>query len=307
VLTPQVLDLNQVITEVHKLLSRVIGEDIRIEVASAVNLDRVKADPGQIEQVIINLAVNARDAMPQGGFLRIATANVTLDSEFAKQRDGAMPGRYVALTMQDNGCGMTAEVLSHVFEPFFTTKPTGKGTGLGLATVYGIVRQSGGYITIDSVPGAGTKVTIYLPAANESSKAPEASPATSEVVGGTETILLVEDEVGIRDLMHRTLQRLGYNVLTAQSVTHAVSIAQSHKAPIELLLSDVVMPGLSGPDLAQRIVRLQPTIKVLYVSGFPHHISSESGSVSPRAAFLSKPFTPQTLARKVRECLDTRF
>ena len=292
---PQVLDVNGVLADLHKMLGRVIGEDVRLEIAAAPDLDRVKVDPSQIEQVVVNLAVNARDAMPKGGTLTITTRNVELDRFFVQRHVGAVAGKYVAITVQDSGCGMTAEVLAHVFEPFFTTKPAGKGTGLGLATVHGIVKQSGGYITIDSAPGAGTTVTTYLPSVN-------VTPAPA----GSETILLVEDEPGVRQLMQRTLERSGYTVLKAPTATDAIAIAAHHRRPIDLLVSDVVMPDVSGPDVAQRISTLHPAMKVLFVSGFTHHIAIEPCSMSPRAAFLAKPFTPLALTVKVRECLDAR-
>jgi len=304
-LVPQVVDLNEILGELQKMLVRVIGEDVRLDIATAPNLDRVKVDPGQIEQVIMNLAVNARDAMPRGGTLRIATANVRLDPASAARHVLGAPGRYVALTVHDTGRGIPPEVLSHVFEPFFTTKAIGKGTGLGLATVYGIVRQSGGQITIDSALRKGTTVTVYLQSVDE---APAVRPTvtTARSPGGTETILLVEDEEGVRHLMRRTLERAGYAVVAASSVSDALARALDH-GRIDLLLSDVVMPDLSGPDLAQRIVRLHPAMKVLYVSGFARQTALDSGTLGRRASFLPKPFTPDALARKVRECLDARF
>jgi len=300
---PQVLDLNDIVADLHKMLARVINEDIRLDIVAASQVGRIKVDPSQIEQLIVNLVVNARDAMPQGGTLRISTATVELDTEFARQHQGAAPGRYVCLTVQDTGSGMTADVLAHVFEPFFTTKPVGKGTGLGLATVYGIVKQNDGYITIDSAPGQGTTVTAYLPIVDDTVQAPVTTSMRPNALSGTETILLVEDEGGLRRLMQRTLEQYGYAVLNAADVTEAVSIAEGRNGPIDLLLTDVVMPGLSGPDLAQRIVRLRPTIKLLYVSGFANLVSG--GTVSRNAALLSKPFTPHALVTKVRECLDS--
>jgi two-component system cell cycle sensor histidine kinase/response regulator CckA len=305
-LMAQVLDLNDVLSELQKMLGRVIGEDVHLDIVTAAPLDRVKVDPGQIEQVIVNLAVNARDAMPRGGTLRIATANVVLDRAFTAHHPGMTPGRYVALTVRDTGCGMSADVLGHVFEPFYTTKPVGKGTGLGLATVYGIVKQSGGQITIESTPGKGTTVTVYLQSVADAPSARRADDATASC-RGTETILLVEDEAGVRHLMQRTLERAGYTVLKAPTAGDALALAEDRSRRIDLLLSDVIMPDLSGPDVAQRVVRLHPTIKVLYVSGFTNQIALDSGTLSRRAAFLAKPFTPQTLVMRVRECLDTRF
>jgi two-component system cell cycle sensor histidine kinase/response regulator CckA len=305
-LEPQVVDLNDVLRELDKMLGRLIGEDVHIEFVAGPNLDRVKVDPGQMEQVIVNLAVNARDAMPRGGTLRIATASVTLDRAGAERRPGMSPGRYVALTVQDSGCGMSPETVAHVFEPFFTTKPVGKGTGLGLAMVYGIVKQSGGHITIESEVGRGTTVTIYLPSVADAPTAREGTAATASSTG-RETILLVEDETSVRQLMQRTLERAGYTVLPAPTVAEAIVIAKDQDRRIDLLLSDVVMPDLSGPDVAQRVVRLHPAVKVLYVSGYTNQIALDSGILSRRAAFLAKPFTPQALTTRVRECLDARF
>jgi two-component system cell cycle sensor histidine kinase/response regulator CckA len=304
VTTPQVLDLNEVVRELQKMLCRVINEDIDLEILTEPRLDRVKADAGQIDQLILNLVVNARDAMPRGGSLRVATGNVQLDAEFARQHEGAVPGRYVSLTVQDTGCGMTPEVLAHVFEPFFTTKPAGQGTGLGLATVYGIVKQSGGYISIASEPGKGTNVTAYLPRVDEVAVSNVVQPRRAKTLAGKETILLVEDESGLRTLMQRTLQQYGYVVLNAANVTEALEIAESRRTPIDLLLTDVVMPGLSGPELAQRVVLFHPAIKLFFVSGFAH--VAVSGSRHRPATLLPKPFTPLTLAARVRECLDAR-
>jgi signal transduction histidine kinase/CheY-like chemotaxis protein len=303
VLAPKVLDLNDVITDLYKMLSRVIGEDVRLEVAAAPRLARVHADPGQIEQIILNLAVNARDAMPKGGTLRISTDNAELNTDFIRRHEGVVEGRYVAVSVTDSGCGMTAEVLEHVFEPFFTTKPVGKGTGLGLATVYGIVKQSSGCVSIDSTVGVGTTVTIYLPVA-EGAAQTSVEPTRQPVRGGDETILLVEDEAGLRHLMQRTLQRYGYTVLNTDSVDEALALAKDYSGSVDLLVSDVIMPGMNGPDLAQRIVRLRPSISVLYVSGFSNLADSGVGSLSAKASLLAKPFTPQALAVRVRECLD---
>jgi two-component system, cell cycle sensor histidine kinase and response regulator CckA len=306
VLTAQVVDLNDVVKELQKLLRRVIGEDIHLEIATRPDLERVKVDPCQIEQVVVNLAVNARDAMPRGGTIRIATRNVDLDLEFIERHPGASRGKHVALSVQDTGCGMTLEVLAHVFEPFFTTKGPGKRTGLGLATVHGIVTQSGGHIEIDSEPGRGTTVTLYFTSVTETAP-PEPPIAAIEPATGTETILLVEDEPSLRHLMQRTLEQAGYSVLNAPTATEAVAMALEPGRRIDLLLSDVVMPDLQGPDVAQRIVRVHPKIRVLYVSGFTSQIALECGTLSRRAVLLPKPFTLQALTAKVRECLDVRF
>jgi two-component system cell cycle sensor histidine kinase/response regulator CckA len=305
VLEPRILDLNAVVKDLHNMLERLIGEDVEIDVVTQPDLESVKADPGQIDQLILNLVVNARDAMPQGGRLRVTTANVTLDQESARRHDGAAPGRYVSVAISDTGCGMPPEVLAHVFEPFFTTKPAGKGTGLGLATVFGVVKQSGGFISIDSAPGMGTTVTACLPVAATTTQT-VAAGNRHERERGHETILLVEDEAGIRRLMQRTLEIRGYTVLAADSAAHAMTLAESSPGQIDLLLSDVVMPDTSGPELAQRIVRLRPAIRVLYVSGFPNRVGLGQGVMSARAAFLPKPFAGHALALKVRECLANR-
>ena len=305
VLAPKILDLNVVVKDLKRLLGRVIGEDVHFDTVSQPGLDRIKADTGQMEQLLLNLAVNARDAMPTGGRLIITTANATVDAAFARDNEGAEPGPYVTIAVADTGCGMSPEVLSHAFEPFFTTKPEGKGTGLGLATVFGVVKQSGGFVTIDSALGAGTTVTAWFPASTESPEAPievDTSRGT-----GSETILLVEDEANIRRLMGWILERLGYTVLTATSTADALRIAASWSGTIDLLLSDVVMPDESGPDLAQRILTFRPTMRVLYVSGYPNRIAGTAGSAGGHAAFLSKPFAPQALGAKVREILDTRL
>jgi CheY-like chemotaxis protein len=241
--------------------------------------------------------------MPKGGTLRIATDNVTLDTNFVRLHEGAVEGRHVSLSVADTGCGMPPEVLGRVFEPFFTTKPIGKGTGLGLATVYGIVKQSSGHLSIESTVGVGTTVTVYLPVVEAPLQTTELS-ARAPVLSGNETILLVEDEAGLRHLMQRTLERHGYTVLNSKDVDDALAIASKHAGQIDLLVSDVVMPGLNGPDLAQRIVPLRPSLRVLYVSGFSGLADSSIGSLSGNASLLPKPFTPQALAARVRECLD---
>jgi len=304
-LEPQVLDLNAVITELQRLLDRVIGEDVRLDVVGQSGLPRVKADPGQIEQLILNLVVNARDAMPQGGRLRISTAAVTIDRSFVERYPSAVPGRFVSLAVADNGCGMAPEVLSHVFEPFFTTKPPGKGTGLGLATVFCVVQQSGGFVTVDSAPGAGTTVTAYLPVTADECW-PDSTTSTRSESDGRETILLVEDEGGIRQLMQRALERHGYTVLVASTAAEAIAAASAWPTAIDLLLSDVVMPDLGGPELAQRIVGLRPSIRVLYVTGYPSRVGHGSAGMGSHAMLLPKPFTPHALSIKVRECLDAR-
>jgi CheY-like chemotaxis protein len=298
------VDLNQVVGDLEKMLRRVIGEDIVLDIMAAPSLGRTKADPSQVEQVLMNLVVNARDAMPRGGRLHISTANVVLDAEFAHQHVGAVPGPYISLTVTDSGTGMTPEVLARVFEPFFTTKPVGKGTGLGLSTVYGIVKQHSGYVTVDSTPGTGTTFTTYWPHADELVPSPSAGRPSVRSLKGAETILLVEDEGGVRELVRKILERYGYRVLPARDAAEAIAIEESHQGVIHVLLTDIVMPGLNGPDLAQRLVRRRPAMPVIYMSGFAHHGAVGVGSVSERTCFLQKPFPAETLAATVRECLD---
>lgn len=305
ILQPKILDLNEVIAETSLMLKRLIGEDIELVTFTRANLGRVKADPGQIEQVIMNLAVNARDAMPQGGKLTIDLANVELDEEFARRRMEIPPGSYVRLAISDTGVGMDKETQKRIFEPFFTTKGLGKGTGLGLATVYGIVSQSGGSILVYSEPGWGTTFKIYLPWAKEisetvpTSHVPKIYPSP-----GTETILLVEDESGVRDLVRDTLKEEGYVVLVAGNSAEALRLCHQHPDPIHLLLTDVVMPGLSGPQLAQALLPLRPHLRTLYMSGYTDEAIVQHGVLEAGVAFLHKPFTPQTLTHKVREVLE---
>ena len=303
-LQPVVLDLNHVVGKVESMLRPLIGETIELETILDPTLGGVLVDPGQIDQVLMNLVVNARDAMPEGGTITIATANVVLDSEFARRHVGAVPGRYVSLTIRDAGCGMTPDVLARVFEPFFTTKGPGKGTGLGLSTVFGLVKQSGGYITIESTPGVGTTVTTYLPTVDDPVESAAAGPRSMQTLEGTETILLVEDETGVRNLMQKVLERYGYTVLPARDAGDAIAIEDSYRGAIHLLVSDMIMPGLSGSDLAQRIVRRRPAIKVLFVSGYASREAIDLGVINQKVSFLQKPFRPGTLARKVRERLD---
>jgi PAS domain S-box-containing protein len=303
-LMPQVLDLNQVVRDFNKMLSRVISDDIRFDIVAAPSLGRTRADLCHLEQLLMNLVVNARDAMPQGGTLTIETANAVLDSEFVRRHMGSEPGHYVSLTVKDTGCGMAPEVVAHVFEPFFTTKGPAKGTGLGLSTTYGIVRQSGGYITVESTPGVGTSFTIYLPRVDDLIESAGARAPSVTTLQGTETILLVEDEPSVRALIGRMLEGYGYAVLQARDVFDAIAIAEGPREPIHLLVSDIIMPGLNGPALAQRLVRRRPAIKVLYVSGFANQVALPLGSINQSASFLQKPFAAATLATKVRECLD---
>jgi PAS domain S-box-containing protein len=300
----EVVDLKALTSDIQKMLGRVLGDDIELSIVAA-DVWPICADPSHIEQVLLNLAVNARDAMAKGGRLTITTANAQVDAAFARVHAGAVPGSYVALTVQDTGCGMSADVLAHVFEPFFTTKPQGQGTGLGLATVYGIVKQNGAYITIDSRPGDGTAVTIYWPKQRDNDVAStRAAAEPMHSANGIETVLLVEDEPDIRGLIRKGLERYGYRVIEARDTSDAVALARSHEGQIDLLLSDVIMPGLNGPDLAQLVVARRPSIRVLYISGFPSAHLPERCEARQRTWFLAKPFTPEQLARRVRQCLD---
>ena len=305
VLQPRVLNLNDLVTGVERMLGRLIGADIQLTVLADPDLKRVRVDPSQIEQVIMNLAVNARDAMPQGGKLTIETANVELDETYATTHVGIKPGPHVMLAVTDSGTGMDKATLARMFEPFFTTKGVGKGTGLGLATVFGIVRQSEGSIWVYSELGKGTTFKVYLPRAGSfDSDAPTPAAAHGAPAGGTETILLVEDEDAVRVLARTILRRLGYHVLDAQSGGDALLICEQHTATIDLLLTDVVMGRMSGRQLSERLRPLRPDMKVLFMSGYTDDAIVHHGVLDSSVAFLQKPFTPATLGRRVREVLD---
>jgi CheY-like chemotaxis protein len=285
------------------MLSRLVGEDMELRTSLAPELGRVKADPGQIEQVIMNLAVNARDAMPKGGKITIETANVYLDEEYARQHIAVKPGWYVLLAVSDNGHGMDAEMQKSIFEPFFSTKPVGKGTGLGLATVYGIVKQSSGNIWVYSEVGVGSSFKIYLPLVEgEIAEAPEAV-AQLQARAGTETILLAEDEEIVRNLTRESLKLHGYQVLDAATAGEAMLIAEQHDGPIHLLLTDVVMPRMNGKELAERMGSLRPDMRVLYMSGYTDQSIVHHGVLDEGIAFIGKPFTPNALVLKVAEVL----
>jgi PAS domain S-box-containing protein len=303
VLQPRVLDLNEVVSNMDKMLRRLIGEDIDLNLKLPEDLGHVKADPGQLEQVLLNLVVNARDAMPTGGRLSIETANIDLDEAYGGTHDVVTPGSYVLLAVSDNGVGMDAGTQAHIFEPFFTTKERGKGTGLGLATVYGIVKQSGGYIWVYSEPRQGSVFKIYLPRVPGGAE-PAAHPARPEAaVRGSETILLVEDDDTVRDLAREVLQESGYRVLVASHGEEALRLGGSHDGPIHLMLTDVVMPGGSGRVYAEKLGAARPDMKVLYMSGYTDDAIVRHGLLDPHIAFLEKPFTPAALTGKVREVL----
>jgi PAS domain S-box-containing protein len=302
VLEPRVLNLNEVVTHTEKLLRRLIGENIVLGTVLADDLDLVRVDPGQMEQVLMNLVVNGRDAMPGGGRLTIETRAVDIPAEGPKSDDDCPPGRYVQLSVSDTGAGMTPEVKARIFEPFFTTKQLGQGTGLGLSTVYGIVKQSGGRIAVYSEPGIGSAFHIYLPAVTA---APAPLALEDDAIrGGTETVLLVEDEQAVRALVRMSLEKRGYKVLEAASGREALDLAALHGGSIELLVSDVVMPEMSGPELVAALGPLRPAMKILLVSGYTEDAMVRHGIAQAKANFLQKPFTLGTLARKVREVLD---
>jgi signal transduction histidine kinase len=303
VLQPQILDLNTLVTDFEKMLRRIISEDVELITALSPSLARVMADPGQIEQVILNLAVNARDAMPDGGHLTVETANVVLDENYAQTHLEVQPGHHVMLAISDTGIGMTEEVKSQIFEPFFTTKEEGKGTGLGLATVYGIVKQSEGNIEVYSEPGVGTTFKIYLPRVEETPEQVAREGEPRALPRGVETILLVEDEDAVRELARQALEQSGYTVLHARQPDEALFLCERYTGPIDLLLTDLVMPGMSGHDLAERLVPMRPEMKILYVSGYTDNAIVHHGVLDEETAFLQKPFTPAVLARRVREVL----
>src|SRR5271157_4781283 len=306
-MAPKILDLNEVVTENLKMLTRVIGEDIDLVMVPAADLGAVRADAGQIEQVIMNLAVNARDAMPSGGKLTIETSNVSLDEDYARFRAPLQPGDYVMLAISDTGAGMDAETQSQIFEPFFTTKGT-KGTGLGLSTVYGIIKQSGGYIWVYSEAGKGTTFKIYLPRVAETVDSAAAVAAPAESASDeqeNETILLVEDEANLRYLARQFLEKQGYHVIEAADGAVAMQVAVAHEGVIHLLLTDVITPGMNGREVAQRISELRPNTKVLYMSGYTENVIGHNGTLDAGVRLLQKPFTLRDLKSKVREVLDS--
>ena len=303
VLEPVVLDLNTVVGDVERMLRRLIGEDVELTTALAPGSVPVRADRGQLEQIVMNLVVNARDAMPQGGRLRIATEPVIVTAADAGRFPGVGPGEYVALDVQDTGVGMDAATLSHAFEPFFTTKEPGKGTGLGLSTVYGIVTQAGGTVLVESDVGRGTRFRVLWPRSEEAARPTSDRRRRGSLPLGTEHVLLVEDEVGVRELIRDFLTRCGYAVTEAANAPQAIELFGRNGRPVDVLITDVIMPQMNGRALADRLVALQPTLKVLFMSGYTDDTGVEQ-SVTGGAGFLQKPFTPDALARKIREILD---
>ena len=303
-LRPRVLSLSATVIGIEKMLQRLIGEDVELVLVTSSATDRVHADPSQVEQIVMNLVVNARDAMPRGGKITIETGNVHLDGEPRSDRPSIAPGRYVMLAVTDTGTGIDAATRERIFEPFFTTKETGKGTGLGLSTVFGIVTQSEGHIEVLSEPGAGTTFRIYFPATDRALDAAASVPPTPTSLRGSETVLLVEDDEQVRAMSAALLRRNGYTVLDAKDGADALLRSAEHEEPIHLLLTDVVMPRMSGREVAERLAPRRPAMKVLYVSGYAEGTIVHHGILDPGIAYLEKPLTPNTLLRKVREVLD---
>jgi two-component system cell cycle sensor histidine kinase/response regulator CckA len=303
-LQPRVLDLNALIRESTKMLKRVLGEDIELVTVLEPHLARVNADPGQIDQVIVNLAVNARDAMPQGGRLTIETQNVVIGEHDAQKHASLQPGDYVMMAISNSGHAIDPGILPHIFEPFFTTKERGEGTGLGLSMVYGIVKQSGGWIWVYSEPGHGTSFKIYLPRVDKPVPSAEEKHVDIESQRGNETVLVVEDEESVRKLTCQALRTYGYHVIEAASGGEALLACERRAQPIPLLITDVVMPQTSGPELAARLRQLRPEMRVLYTSGYTDDAVVRHGLLDQTVSFLQKPFSPGALARMVREILD---
>ena len=281
-----------------------IGEDIEVIIVLELSLGSVTADPGQIQQVLMNLVVNARDAMPEGGKLTIASANVDLDEHYARHHSGVKPGSFVMLAVSDTGIGMDQETQANIFEPFFTTKAPGKGTGLGLSTVYGIVKQSQGYIWVYSELGKGTTFKVYLPLVQETCEDTQRGPIATGSLQGAETVLLVEDEPSLRELAREFLESSGYRVLEAGDGAKAIALAEQHRGPIHLLLTDVIMPGMNGHQLAERLASRCPEMRVIYTSGYTDNVIVHHGVLQPGTAFIEKPYMREALLRKIREVLD---
>ncbi|MFC2170592.1 ATP-binding protein, partial [Calditrichota bacterium] len=304
-LQPNTINLRDTVKSMHKMLVRVIGEDINLQTFSADDLWNVEADPGQIEHVIVNLTVNARDAMPDGGSLTIETENVELDAEYARHHPSVESGPYVMLAVSDTGAGMTPEVQAQIFEPFYTTKEVGKGTGLGLSTVFGIIMQSGGHIWVYSEVGDGTTFKIYLPMIEDEAETYIGKSDADKLPHGTETILLVEDEEKVRRLSCRILNKLGYNVLEAESGSEALKMCEEMDKPVDLVLTDVIMPGIKGSEMVRKLQEIWKEFKVLYMSGYTSNAIVHSGVLDAGTPYLQKPFHPADLAMKVRSILDS--
>jgi PAS domain S-box-containing protein len=304
IIEPEMVHPDILVAEMHKMLTRLIGENIALEATTDKSLGSVKVDPGQFQQILMNLVVNARDSMPDGGKIVIETANVDLDAGYCAVHPYVKPGRFVMVAVSDTGKGMSEEVKAHIFEPFFTTKKRGSGTGLGLATTYGAVHQAGGSIEVYSEVGIGTTLRIYFPRIEEEAVKPEKVDRLTDLPGGTETVLVVEDEDTLRTLCERILGDLGYQVMPARNGAEAIALAHAFADRIDLLLADVVMPGMSGSELATQLVLEYPELKVLFMSGYPDDAIGKHGVLDEGMSFIGKPYTPSALARKVREVLD---
>jgi two-component system cell cycle sensor histidine kinase/response regulator CckA len=307
VVSPQLLRLNELVSDLGKLLRRLLGEDVAIRTTLAPDCGSVKADQGQLEQVIVNLAVNARDAMPNGGRLALETRNVDLDGDYPTERVTIPAGRYVMLAVTDSGTGMDVQTKTRIFEPFFTTKPVGKGTGLGLATVYGVVQQSGGYIWLYSELGHGTSFKIYLPRVDAVQPTPVGAERLAAARDGTETVLVAEDEDAVRHIIAKALEARGYRVLTARDGVEALALACRHAGQIDLLVTDVVMPDMNGRELSRQLTEARPTVKTLYLSGYTDDAMLHRGVLQEGVPFLQKPFSLDALACKVREVIEARL
>jgi len=304
VMQPRVFELSELVSGMREMLKRVIGEDIELVTHVAADTGRVKADPAQMEQVIMNLAINAREAMPEGGRLGIETKNVNLDAKYAEEHPGLEPGSYVMLAVRDTGVGMDDETLSRIFEPFFTTKKKGEGLGMGLSTVYGIVKQSGGSMNVFTELGGGSAFTIYLPRVEEPAEVSGLEVAPAESTYGSETVMVVEDDEAVRDIVCQILRSGGYSVLEAHSSEEAQKISEKHEAPIHLLVCDIILPDIDGPALVKRLAPMRPDMRVLFISGYADEAIVRHGVLEPGLAFLPKPFTAEVLVRKVREVLE---
>jgi CheY-like chemotaxis protein len=303
ILKPEIVDLSAIVAGLRDMIVRLVGEDVALVLELAPDLARVKADPGQIEQVVLNLIVNARDAMPDGGVVTIETRNVQVDASYAAEHPGTRPGPHAMLAVRDTGVGMDEAIRRRIFEPFFTTKAQGKGTGLGLSMVYGIVKQSGGSIWFQSEPGHGSRFTIYLPCTS-GVPAPRSVPPPAPAAHGHETVLVVEDEPPLRELAGRVLRGAGYTVLQAGTGEEALGLLAGHADPVHLVFTDVVMPGMNGRELAARLATLRPGIRVLYTSGYTEDAILRHGVLDDPSRFLGKPYTPSVLRRRIREALD---
>jgi two-component system, cell cycle sensor histidine kinase and response regulator CckA len=301
---PLVLDVRAVMERTRGMLQRIIGEDIEFELFVEDSVGSIKADPGQIEQVLLNLAANARDAMPKGGRITIRVSNVELDASDKKKHDPVVPGPYVMVSIEDTGCGMDLKTQARIFDPFFTTKELGKGTGLGLATVYGIVKQTGGYIWVYSEVVHGTIFRVYLPRVDKAVQTAEREPSEIEELHGSETILVAEDSESLREMAEEYLESIGYTVLSAVSGEKALQWAKDFQGPIHLLLTDVVMPEMSGPELANHMASLRPGVKIIFTSGYTVDAVARQGMLDPNVAFIQKPYRPKALAKKIRQVLN---